>query len=210
LFLANAKSNSAIGLQRALEVLVDILEMLVAHNLQDTVGDSRTVCIDLVDLAKFASSVRSTRMFMAVTGHSKFAAVGRGELQLVVSAEIWQKVSQTNFQDDPLNQISTNVRAMERKVRAIEGALETMSTNMELQQEALEGFGSFPGYHFGRRSHREAQPDSSSETQFETAPMPLVKRSPSKESTSFCSSGILKRGSKAKADTPTASITLEL
>merc|ERR1711988_912053 len=98
-----------------------MLELLRADGYEDLATDgSRTVFVDITDLANFAKEAKSPRIFAAVSSHSRFVLRGASEIQVLVSTALWQKVSHMTFQDEPMQEMSTVMRGMERRVRSIE------------------------------------------------------------------------------------------
>eukprot|EP00404_Azadinium_spinosum_P040764 CAMPEP_0180694760 /NCGR_PEP_ID=MMETSP1038_2-20121128/2088_1 /TAXON_ID=632150 /ORGANISM="Azadinium spinosum, Strain 3D9" /LENGTH=489 /DNA_ID=CAMNT_0022726135 /DNA_START=184 /DNA_END=1649 /DNA_ORIENTATION=- len=122
LYFAHSKANPAVGLQRALAVLVDYLELLRSDGYAEQIG-STAIVVDLQDLSTFVKEVKSPRIFLAVAENSKFICVAK-EVQVLVSTKHWQRVNQTTWVDDPASEMSTVIKKMERTVKSIDGTMQ--------------------------------------------------------------------------------------
>jgi len=123
-YLVNAKQNRAIGLRRALVVLVELIDMLRSDGYAERIG-AMTVCVNLQDLADFTAKVESSGAFMAVHVHSSIVR-RRDRLDFVVSAKHKQHTTQQNWSDEPTQEMRALMRRMDRRVSCVNLELERL------------------------------------------------------------------------------------
>jgi len=121
-YLANAKRNPAVGMSRALMVLVELIDTLQRDGYAEKIG-ARMLTVNLQELADFTKTVESPSAFMVVHVHSSLAR-RRGALDFVISARHKQDAAQTNWSDDPTNELRALMRRVERRVDCVNQQLE--------------------------------------------------------------------------------------
>jgi len=123
-FIANARANPAVGLHRALAVLVELIDSLEKDGYAEKIG-AQMLCLNLQDLADFAETVENAGAFMVVQVHSSI--VRRGDtLDVIVSPRHKQHSSQTNWSDDPINEMRALMRRMDRRVVCVNEQVERL------------------------------------------------------------------------------------
>jgi len=121
-YLANAKRNPAVGMHRALTVLVELIEALQRDGYAEKIG-ARMLTVNLQELADFAATAQSAGAFMVVHVHSSLSR-RKGALDFVISARHKQDASQPNWSDDPTNEIRALMRRVERRVDCVNQQLQ--------------------------------------------------------------------------------------
>jgi len=125
-YMVAAKANTAIGIHRALAVLIDFLELLRADGCVEQHVEM-TFSADLTDVAAFVREVHSPRVFDVVAGFSKIAHTSTG-VKIEIAAKHWSRVSQKTWQEDPLQEMSHVLRKIERKTDSFEKHLDAAQT----------------------------------------------------------------------------------
>uniref|UniRef100_A0A7S2JXJ8 Ion transport domain-containing protein n=1 Tax=Zooxanthella nutricula TaxID=1333877 RepID=A0A7S2JXJ8_9DINO len=131
MYLANGRANAAVGLRRALEVLVELLEFLRIGGFADDQRE-HTITVDLQDLAVFARTVESPAVFMAVVVHSTLVPSSAG-LRVVVGTKHKQNAAHVTWAADPIHETVSLTRQMHRKILAMEQLLLTTPSQSEEQ-----------------------------------------------------------------------------
>eukprot|EP00443_Scrippsiella_acuminata_P069811 CAMPEP_0115373794 /NCGR_PEP_ID=MMETSP0271-20121206/1619_1 /TAXON_ID=71861 /ORGANISM="Scrippsiella trochoidea, Strain CCMP3099" /LENGTH=720 /DNA_ID=CAMNT_0002796815 /DNA_START=51 /DNA_END=2210 /DNA_ORIENTATION=- len=114
LYFANAKANIAVGLQRALLVLVDLLEVLRFEGCAEEAG-SYNIVVDLQEVAAFAKDAVNPRVFQATAAHVKLVQSG-SEVQILVATKHKERVKLGTWAEDQELDMPGVLRKLERKV----------------------------------------------------------------------------------------------
>merc|ERR1712050_272036 len=100
----------------------DFLELLRADGFAERQVEM-TINVDLSEVAAFMREVRAPRIFEIVAGFSKIVNTSTG-FKIEVATKHWQRVSQKNWQDEPLQEMSHTIKKVERKTASFEKLLE--------------------------------------------------------------------------------------
>jgi len=127
LYLTNAQNNAAVGLSRALLVLIDILELLEVGAYKDTIN-MHTITVNLQDLGPFTKEVVNTRAFMCASEHSTITRRG-AELVLTISTKHKQSASEAFSVGANFESTQTALRRLNRAIGAMAETLEIDSSS---------------------------------------------------------------------------------
>merc|ERR1712154_208271 len=122
MYLANAKANTAVGLQAGLQVLIDLLELLHAEGCAEQ-DFSSCITVDLQELAGFAKDVTNPRVFLATCAHVKLVRV-EGEVQILLATKHKERVKLGTWADDLEFDMPRLLWKLERKVGQLESWLQ--------------------------------------------------------------------------------------
>lgn len=121
LFLTNAWSNPAIGLLQALCTLAEVAEMVSMHCLVDQVH-SKSIRVELSDLAAFAHEVHIRHVFEACVDHSRLVRVG-STMRLVMTSKNWNRVRSAAAAEDRATDLTHMVKQVSKRQQAIQHSL---------------------------------------------------------------------------------------
>jgi len=117
LYFGNARNNAAVGVHRALIVLVELLELLRIQGCAETTR-GMTITVDISDLAKFASEVRSSIAFETAPEHVAVLSTHRRTWLVRIKKDL-RAVTVT----DQLPSMSRTLKQVARKQDSLEIAV---------------------------------------------------------------------------------------
>lgn len=124
-FFANSRVSAAVGLSRALVVLIELIEHLKVSCVAR--ADHATTTVNLLDLANFVRDVRSSALFEAVVRHVKVVAGHDQTVIVTLDTDLLQCAGQTEWHDDPKHEVLSMLRKLERRAEGTDSRLDVLS-----------------------------------------------------------------------------------
>eukprot|EP00443_Scrippsiella_acuminata_P002391 CAMPEP_0115169332 /NCGR_PEP_ID=MMETSP0270-20121206/1215_1 /TAXON_ID=71861 /ORGANISM="Scrippsiella trochoidea, Strain CCMP3099" /LENGTH=535 /DNA_ID=CAMNT_0002582029 /DNA_START=16 /DNA_END=1625 /DNA_ORIENTATION=- len=139
MYLANARSNPALGLRRALYGLVDLMEVLRVEGCVEA-ADSNLIVVDLQQFAAFAKDVVNpgfSKRLQATAAHIKLVQRA-SDVQVLIATKHKERMTLGTWAEDQSFDMPGVLRKMERQIDHLESNLACAASQMFSVEPDLE------------------------------------------------------------------------